>query len=146
MKRSVELAPLSRDHHQALEAALRLRRASSESLGGAIEYFLAFWSQHGEHHFVTEERLLLPALSDDDAEWVAATQRVRDEHGAIRTRAAELPGAPSLKSARRLGELLGAHVRYEEREVFPMVEERLPREALAALGRALVSAEAEGDV
>ena len=52
--------PLSRDHHQALEAALRLRRASDESLGEAIEYFLAFWSQHGEHHFVIEERLLLP--------------------------------------------------------------------------------------
>jgi hypothetical protein len=89
---------------------------------------------------VVEERLLLPALSEDDAEWAAATRRVRDEHAEIRSRAAALPGAPSLGSARELGELLGAHVRYEERQLFPMLEERLPRDALAALGRALTSA------
>jgi hypothetical protein len=142
MKRSAELAPLSRDHHIALEVALRLRRATPETLEQAVERFLDFWNQQGRHHFVIEERLVLPALSDDDAEWSAATRRVRDEHAEIRDRAAALPGASSLDAARGLGELLGAHVRYEERQLFPLLEARLPQEALAALGRALISAEA----
>jgi hemerythrin-like domain-containing protein len=141
MKRSAELAPLSRDHHKALEVALRLRRVTEETLTEAVEHFLSFWGRHEERHFVVEERLLLPALSEDDPEWAAATRRVRDEHAEIRSRAAALPGAPSLDLARALGELLGAHVRYEERQLFPMLEERLPRAALAALGRALMSVE-----
>jgi hemerythrin-like domain-containing protein len=114
---------------------------TDETLAEAIEHFLSFWARHEERHFVIEERLLLPALSELDAEWATATRRVREEHAEIRNRAAALPRAPSLGSARELGELLGAHVRYEERQLFPMVEERLPRDALAALGRALVSAQ-----
>lgn len=142
MKRSAELSPLSRDHHQALEASLRLRRVTDETLGAAVEHFLAFWSRHGERHFVIEERLVLPALPDDDADWAEATRRVREEHREIRTRAASLARAASVGAARGLGELLQAHVRFEERTLFPLVEQRLPPAALADLGRALTSAEA----
>ena len=142
MKRSPELAPLSRDHHHALEAALRLRRATDETLELAVAHFLEFWSRQGEQHFVIEERLVLPALPDDDPEWAEATRRVREEHAEIRTRAASLARAPSVPSARRLGELLGAHVRYEEGRLFALAEQRLSRAALAELGRALTSAEA----
>ena len=49
-----------------------------------------FWSRQGEQHFVIEERLVLPALADDDAEWAEATRRVREEHGEIRAGAASL--------------------------------------------------------
>ena len=94
MKRSPELAPLSRDHHKALEVALRLRRATAGNVDEASEHFLAFWGQQGERHFAIEEQLVLPALSEDDAGWAQAARRVRDEHGEIRTRAAELARAP----------------------------------------------------
>jgi len=141
MKRSAELAPLSRDHHQALEVALRLRRVTEGNLEDTTGRFLAFWRRQGEHHFVIEERLVLPALSHDDVEWAEATQRVREDHAEIRARAAELARVPSVLRARRLGELLGAHVRYEERQLFPLLEERLARDALVALGEALMSAE-----
>ncbi len=141
MKRSPALAPLSRDHHVALEVALRLRRATNATLEQAVKHFLDFWDRQGEHHFVVEERLVLPALPDDDAEWAAATERVRDEHAEIRNRASALPGGLSLDAAHELAALLSAHVRYEERQLFPLLEERLSREALAALGRALISAE-----
>jgi hemerythrin-like domain-containing protein len=142
MKRSAELAPLSRDHYQALEVALRLRRVTEGNLEDTAGHFLVSWRRQGEHHFAIEERLVLPALSHDDAEWAEAIQRVREEHAEIRARAAELTRAPSVLRARRLGELLGAHVRYEERQLFPLLEERLARDALVALGGALISAEA----
>ena len=67
---------------------------------------------------------------------------MRDDHAEIRSRASALPGGSSLDAAHGLGALLSAHVRYEERELFPLLEERLSRDALAALGRALVKAEA----
>ena len=35
-----------------------------------------------------EERLVLPALPDDDADWTEATRRVRAEHREIRAGAA----------------------------------------------------------
>ena len=142
MKRSPELAALSRDHHQALEVALRLRRVSDETLESAVAHFQGFWSRQGEQHFVIEERLLLPALPDDDAEWAEATRRVRAEHREIRAGAASLADASSVRAARGLGELLAAHVRFEERTLFPLVEQRLSHGALAELGHALVAAEA----
>jgi len=142
MKRSPELAPLSRDHHHALEVALRLRRATDETLAEAVEHFRSFWSRQGEQHFVIEERLVLPALADADAEWAEATRRVREEHGEIRAGAASLARVPSVPAARGLGELLSVHVRFEERTLFPLLERRLSAAALADLGRALASAEA----
>ena len=142
MKRSPQLAALSRDHHQALEAALRLRRATDETLEAAVEHLGSFWSRQGERHFVIEERLVLPALPAEEAEWAEATGRVREEHAEIRARAASLADASSVGAARELGELLAAHVRFEERTLFPLVEQRLSPRALADLGRALTSAEA----
>ena len=47
MKRSPELAALSRDHHQALEAALRLRRATDETLEAAVGHFLGSGAGRG---------------------------------------------------------------------------------------------------
>ena len=142
MKRSPELAPLSRDHHVALEVALRLRRATTVTLAQAVEHFLDFWDRQGQHHFVVEERVVFAALPADDAEWAAATRRVRDEHAEIRNLASALQGEPLLDDAHGLGALLSAHVRYEERELFPLLEGRLSREALAALGSAVIDAEA----
>jgi hypothetical protein len=56
MKRSDALAPLSRDHHHALEVALRLRRATPESADDAATRFVAFWYEDGQRHFEIEEQ------------------------------------------------------------------------------------------
>ncbi len=46
-------------------------------------------------------------------------------------------GAVRPETLRSIGELLEAHIRLEEREVFPMVEETLPEEALKELSSRL---------
>lgn len=144
MKRSAALAPLSRDHHQALEAALRLRRAEDDSVAAAVARFGEFWSAAGARHFEIEEQLVLPALPADDDAWAEAVARVRDEHDLIRAQAAALLGGqPDRESARRLGELLNGHVRFEERTLFPLLEDALPSADLDALGRAIDAAEHE---
>ena len=142
MKRSPELAGLSRDHHRALEVALRLRRATAVDVEAVVAGFLVFWRDHGERHFEVEEDVLLGALPGDDREWAAAAQRIRSEHGELRSRAAALKDAPAVDRAHDVGERLTAHVRFEEREAFPLLEQRLSAAALARLGRALDAAAA----
>ena len=143
MKRSDALAPLSRDHHQALEAALRLRRAENDSVAAAVARFGEFWSAAGARHFEIEEELVLPALPADDAAWAEAVARVRAEHDLIRAQANAVlvGGQADRESARQLGGLLNAHVRFEERTLFPMLEQGLAGQELEALGRAIDAAE-----
>ena len=139
MKRSPELAALSRDHHHALDAALRLRRAEDDTVEAAVAHFDRFWESAGRRHFEIEEELLLPALPRDDPEWDDAASRVEREHEQIRAAAADLGG--EVERARALGELLNAHVRFEERHLFPMLEERLAAPDLHELGAAIERAE-----
>ena len=91
MKRSPELAPLSRDHHVALEHALRLRRASDEDVAAVVAGFLAFLLGPGRAHFAQEEELLAPAIPST---WADLAQRMLDEHLEILRRAeAARPGS-----------------------------------------------------
>jgi hemerythrin-like domain-containing protein len=143
MKRSSALAALSRDHHHALEAALRLRRAGGADLDGAVAHLHAFWEPRGRRHFEIEEQLILPALPETDARWREATARVRDEHARIRAAVDTLPAhGGGVDAAHSLGQLLHDHVRFEERHLFALLEERLREDELARLGDAIEDAEA----
>ncbi len=141
MKRSPELTPLSHDHHQALFVAQRLRRA--EQVEQPAAEFRQFWDEHGSPHFRIEEEVLLPmwaALGNAQPEHV---DRIAREHLAIRAAAYELAaGRADLEQLQRLGGLLAAHVRYEERELFPLIEDDLDAGALGRVGAAVAAAEA----
>jgi hemerythrin-like domain-containing protein len=141
MKRSEALRSLSRDHHQALVIARDLRQA--EDLPTAVRRFFEFWKQHGEPHFRIEEEVLLPCwalLGTVDAE--AAAQLAR-EHLRIRRAAMALESrGASLEQIHDLGEELEAHVRFEERELFPLLEADLDEDQLTDLARAVSEAEA----
>jgi hemerythrin-like domain-containing protein len=142
VQRSAALAPLSRDHHLALTAALRLRRADADTVGAAIKRFRSFFETTGEQHLDTEEEVILPAIPADDLEWATGVERVLDDHAVIRARAAALDRAPSrVVAARALGERLQAHVRFEERVLFEMLERRLTPSELERLGAAVTHAE-----
>jgi hemerythrin-like domain-containing protein len=133
VKRSEELAPLSRDHHHGLFAALKLKRGAAD----AREAFLAFWEQEGSHHFAVEEELLLPAFARHASPDHAAIVRVLVEHVDLRRRAQDL--ARDATDLHELGTRLEAHIRHEENVLFPLIEQTLPDDDLAALGAALSS-------
>ena len=134
MKRSAELASLSRDHHVALEHALRLRRASEADAASVVAAFLGFLVDEGRAHFTQEESLLAPEVPADRAE---LAERMLVEHEEILRRAATLGARPEAGAARELGELLSRHVRFEERELFPLLERRLPPARLLEISRDL---------
>ncbi len=141
MRRSKELIPLSHHHHVALEHALRLRRAGADDAPAVVERFLAFFAAEGEDHLAGEEQVLGPALAGDEER----RARLLAEHAAIRRRARALEDWPDQDAAAELGDLITAHVRFEEREAFPALERTLPAEDLERIGR-LLSGAAAGDL
>lgn len=118
MNRAPELIPLSRDHHQALFVALGLRRATPSTLPAALGRLRSFWEGGGAAHFAAEEAWFVPGLSDEPG-WDEAVARMLCEHEDLRARIAAVAG---LGEAVELGERLRDHVRFEERELFGMVE------------------------
>ena len=144
MKRSEELAPLSRDHHHGLFAALKLTRATPADAAAARAAFLVFWQDEGRHHFAVEEEVLLPGFARHVAPDHHAIVRVLVEHVDLRRRAQALADtdAPALADLHELGARLRTHIRHEEDVLFPLIEASLPHDELVALGAAIARAEA----
>lgn len=141
MKRAEALRPLSREHLAALLVGKKLREA--DDLGEATRAFLDFWREDGRRHFRVEEEVLLPGWAlhaEIDRDGVS---RMLEEHLAIRRQALRLEaGECSLEEARGLGTLLHDHVRFEERQLFPLVEDALDDADLERLAAAIEAAEA----
>jgi Hemerythrin HHE cation binding domain len=143
MKRDPALVSLSHDHHQALFVARALRRATAATSTDARAAFLAYWDGHGRTHFRLEEEILLPAYAGHGDPHHPLVARALCEHVAIRHRADETARtlAPSTVGLRELGSRVAEHVRFEERELFPLIERALPPAALSAVATALAQAE-----
>jgi len=142
-KRDPALVELSRDHHQALVQALRLKRAGSGDRTKVTDDFLEFWNGHGRRHFAIEEELLLPAMARYCDATDEAIVRVLTDHVEIRRRTRDLERGEDVEPSRlnELGELLDAHVRFEERVLFERIQELLPSDELASLGKTVIAAE-----
>jgi hemerythrin-like domain-containing protein len=139
MKRHPSLREFSDDHHQDLVNARRLRKATSEvgaSSAGTARDFLEFWQSDTSFHFRKEEEVLLPVLARYGGNLgERPTLQMLTQHARIRGLAMQLSdelkqGMIRGDTLRNLGEQLEAHIRLEERQVFPLIEETLPEEAL----------------
>jgi hemerythrin-like domain-containing protein len=137
MKRSEALAPLSRQHHRGLAAALKLKRAQASDAGEARAAFLEFWEAEGRDHFRIEEEILLPAYARHGEADHPAVVRVLVEHVDLRRRGQDLAATdePAPGVLQDLGERLERHIRHEERVLFPLIEGALPEAELARVMR-----------
>jgi iron-sulfur cluster repair protein YtfE (RIC family) len=139
MKRHPTLQQLSRDHQLALAVALELTRAVEATAPAARGRFLNFWRAEGRQHFRQEEEILLPAFARRGDPRHPIVARVLTDHVELRGDAAELAedANPSPALLRRVGARLQAHVRREERQLFPLIESTLDDRALRALAARL---------
>jgi hemerythrin-like domain-containing protein len=135
VKRSDALSPLSRQHHQGLAAALKLKRADAAAAAEARAAFVGFWEREGRDHFRIEEELLLPAYARHGEHDHPAVVRVLVEHVDLRRRGEDVAAAadPDPDELHELGERLERHIRHEERVLFPLIEAALPTDELARL-------------
>jgi hypothetical protein len=124
MKRSPALQPLSRDHHAALKLAKACERSTEAGLvDETCRRVVTAFADELEPHFLIEERELLPLLSATAMQ--ALAERTLADHARLRALVDALRQRCDADTLRDFGKRLAAHVRFEERELFPALEELL---------------------
>src|SRR4051794_30994474 len=105
IKRSPQIAALSRDHHHTLLLSWKIRRGIKRSVdaGRIAAYSLHFYDTHIKEHLLEEETLLFSKLPENDE----LRERAIREHHALRARFASL-SRPSVEYGQflQLGEML----------------------------------------
>jgi len=151
MKRDRNLHPLSWDHHGALTSVVFTRKLITSGAGRmrlerTAREFLVFYAEHLVPHFRHEEEWVLPRyiryvpVEDDDVsrllrEHVHLHRLVEDLRRALQA------GGNLIQSLAVLTDELEAHVRFEERELFPKIESALSADELAEIGESLWNVE-----
>ncbi|HID38767.1 MAG TPA: hemerythrin domain-containing protein [Calditrichaeota bacterium] len=142
MKRSKYLIPLSWEHHAALVNANRVKRgleimAQEQIIREFIDYV---WKTDLHPHFDREESVLATG-----ADWQKVPEEFRrhmlDDHREFELLAktiAEEDDTDRLREAMiRFSDLLDAHVRFEERQLFPAIEKVYDKTTLQRAGKEL---------
>ncbi|MBC7745829.1 MAG: hemerythrin domain-containing protein [Flavobacterium sp.] len=136
MKRDINLQQLSRDHHHGLLLGWKIRQGLKYLVDPAmiVKYILHFSEEALFPHF-EEENLILNYLSDNNT----LKQQTLTEHENLKEYIYELsknsePGPPELL---KIAEYLDAHIRFEERVLFPFLEKELSAEQLKEMGAAI---------
>lgn len=123
MPRTGALLSLSREHHTSLVLARAARKAAESNDAAtcvvAVQRIEAHWQDVLVTHFAQEEALL--QLAEDTLEPEIIT-RILAEHEELRMLACESCALDPAARLRRFGDLLAAHVRYEERVLFPQLQ------------------------
>jgi hemerythrin-like domain-containing protein len=119
MKRSLVLQPLSREHHQALVFSKRLHALADLPEQKQLKEWSGFrlvLSDALLPHFDEEERYFLQELGV--AENNHLVQHMLEDHRAMRA----YMSSEDVSQLHQFSDLLKAHVRFEERELFPWLE------------------------
>ncbi|HYC00607.1 MAG TPA: hemerythrin domain-containing protein [Candidatus Limnocylindrales bacterium] len=139
-KRHDALIPLSHDHQKALMLAFRLLHPSppgpetpttpASTPQQRREEVLAFFETHLVEHFAIEEEILFPVLRASGVGLEPLVDELCEDHRRMRSardRVAQAGDEAQLcRALEDFGQLLEAHVRREEREMFAGFPGALP--------------------
>ena len=139
MKRHEALAPLSREHHDALLLAQLLKKDAPNYKGlptdnlGKVEYTIQLFNTKLKHHFAVEDKLL--AVAKHYHESISQlTIEIKQEHEQLIKMITDLPKSKQLEvDLDLLGNFLKQHVRKEERVLFPLIQEHCDEVTLQQL-------------
>jgi len=123
MKRHPDLLQLSREHYGALKLARDARRAAASGdaseIAALAQRVVQIFPVELDPHFCVEEQGILLLLAQAGQHVLVA--RTLADHAELR-RLAQALATPDADSLLRFADLLGAHVRFEEREVFEVAQ------------------------
>ena len=132
--RNENLYVFSHEHHQGLIFTVRLRKAHQASSETLKHYINDFWDNSLDSHFSNEERLFLDLITDKELK-----QRFLKEHKQIRDLLRDIGDSEGeiVEKAKRFGSLINDHIRFEERILFPWLQENLTLAELKKIGTSL---------
>jgi hemerythrin-like domain-containing protein len=137
LKRNENLLKLSRDHHAGLLFCWKIRQGVKYHIetNRMIDYVKYFWDHHFATHFKEEEEFLFAPFNDKEV------QKALDDHQKIKT-FVEKVGVSGMEHEDdillELADTIDDHIRYEERVLFPHLEERLSDQQLELIGEQIV--------
>jgi hemerythrin superfamily protein len=136
MKRDKNLQSLSRDHHHGLLLGWKIKQGLKYSVSPELiaEYIHYFSKAALFPHFEEEEKQILVFLKDDNEYKV----RTLNDHRTIAKLIDSLEANPPEPAAfLKIAEILDDHIRFEERELFPYLQDELTSEQLDEIGVAI---------
>lgn len=129
MKRHKSLIALSHDHHHGLMLAQLIKKNAPAYKGlptdlkGKVKYTLEAWEKELKLHFHNEENILFPFIKEADSEIDKLIIEIVAEHIEIKALVDKLEKTDNEEEIlNELGYKLEAHIRKEERQLFPLVE------------------------
>lgn len=130
MKRHEALIPLSRDHHGALILAKLIQKGAPAYKGlpsdieGKAVYAVKFYHDELITHFLSEEKAVLDKIKGINEKLDALSDEILHEHQELRILFELLPASKRQEEhLDTLGYALEKHIRKEERELFPLIQE-----------------------
>lgn len=133
MKRNKNLIPLSKDHHYGLLFCWKIQQGVEKEISyhRIRDYINFFWNHHLEKHFATEDEAL-PELKNE-----ALYKQMEKEHREIRNLIIKINESEDPQLLLDFAKLLHAHIRFEERVLFPDYEANLSQSELEKIGASL---------
>jgi hemerythrin-like domain-containing protein len=144
MKRHPSLVLLSKDHHDGLLLAVRLRQGQSALTRlwshdpfWQAQFVINFFNENLAQHFEAEERFLFSCANETPGDHSRIVHRLINEHHEMKRMTESLKHSDEKVIRENLGlfgKLLEQHIHCEERELFPLLEQLLPEETLLNIG------------
>lgn len=128
IRRSKQLTPLSKDHHDGLLFAWKIKQglkngADIKLIGSYVQWF---WKNHLQEHFKEEEQILAPHLEQDND----LLKQMMDEHQEIESMIHINENIADEHLLLNLAQAIDHHIRFEERQLFPYAEKAIPEKEL----------------
>jgi iron-sulfur cluster repair protein YtfE (RIC family) len=144
MKRHSSLAHLSRDHHRALILAQLLKQGAPvykglpADLNGKADYAIRFYRDELTKHFEEEEQVVIKKIKGISVDLDRLANEITAEHKDLKIAIASIKNTNDLEMhLDQLGRALEQHIRKEEREFFPLIQELCSDELLSEIEQAL---------
>jgi hemerythrin-like domain-containing protein len=136
IKRSKELAPLSREHHEGLLFGWKIKQGLKNGTDHKLiaQYIQWFWDAELSGHFKKEEQVLAIYLPGDNE----LVERMFAEHESIEALIHVNGMIADEDIFLQLADAIQEHIRFEERVLFPYAEEVMAPAEMEAIYEMLI--------
>lgn len=125
------MQPLSREHHDGLLFAWKLRQGinNNTDTGRLRDFTSWYWKNHIKAHFFQEEKVLLPFMPSSHP----LVLQLKKDHAFIRELVLTIDKDPDKYDFVTLANHIEQHIRFEERELFQYLEAQLSEQQLTGI-------------